>query len=255
MQGLHVTQVLLLFSFTYRQISYPCAIVKWFVPAADEPCDQTGMWLQKPDLNLDGQRVISVIHLDSVMRAAHLIGVYGIPFIELGDFRQVAPIVPNGGPHAILQASIKSSFLWPVMHILRLTTPICTAHDPEYTALIDTISEDFTHNKVSVSFLTATTSIDDCIDFLYPSHILPDATLCLNRAFLSPLHADVDNFNSVVLAAHLGDDMLYYSSNALQESDTVDALELLPDYFAQLKHAGVPDQELALKVGSICTIE
>ncbi|THH16005.1 hypothetical protein EW146_g4567 [Bondarzewia mesenterica] len=77
MQGLHVAQVLLLFSFTYRQISYPCAIVKWFVPAADEPCDQTGIWLQKPDLDLDGQRVISVIHLDSVMRAAHLIGVYG----------------------------------------------------------------------------------------------------------------------------------------------------------------------------------
>ncbi|THH19839.1 hypothetical protein EW146_g1372 [Bondarzewia mesenterica] len=54
--------------------------------------------------------------------------------------------------------------------------------------------------------------------------------------------------------AHSGDELLYYSSDALEESDTADAPELLPDYFSQLKQAGVPDHELTLKTGSICTI-
>ncbi|KAG1855567.1 hypothetical protein F4604DRAFT_1883217 [Suillus subluteus] len=71
-QGLYIAQVILFFSFTYQ--------VHWFTPIGDEPCELTGMWMIEPEWedDLDSkQRVVSVIHLDSIMRAAHLIGVYG----------------------------------------------------------------------------------------------------------------------------------------------------------------------------------
>lgn len=77
MRGLHAAHVLLLFSFKYRGERYPCALVQWFVPFGDEPCEDTGMWVVVPDLDADGRRITSVIHLDCILRGAHLIGVYG----------------------------------------------------------------------------------------------------------------------------------------------------------------------------------
>jgi hypothetical protein len=80
-KGLYVAQVVLLFSFEFRSVHYPCALVKWFTQVGDEPCPITGMWMVQPehydDDQDEGSRVISVIHLDSVLRPAHLIPVFG----------------------------------------------------------------------------------------------------------------------------------------------------------------------------------
>jgi hypothetical protein len=77
-RGLHVVRALLFFSFTYRNIRYPCALVQWFLPIGDEPDEITGMFIVEPELDSDGTRTISVIHLDTVLRAAHLIPCFGI---------------------------------------------------------------------------------------------------------------------------------------------------------------------------------
>lgn len=75
-RGLSVVRVHLLFSFKYANgVTYPCALVSWFVPIGDSPCDETGMWIVEPLVDDHGRRVISVIHLDCMLRAAHLIGV------------------------------------------------------------------------------------------------------------------------------------------------------------------------------------
>ncbi|KAH9886281.1 hypothetical protein C8Q73DRAFT_658720 [Cubamyces lactineus] len=77
-RGLAVVRVHLLFSFkTAAGILYSCALVSWFVPSRDTPCDETGMWIVEPQLDLHGLPVMSVISLDCVLRAAHLIGVAG----------------------------------------------------------------------------------------------------------------------------------------------------------------------------------
>ena len=80
MGGLHVVQVLLLFQFTYMGKMYPCALVRWFLPVGDHPCLRTGMWMVKPQF-YGRNPVTSVIHIDSVMCGAHLIGMYGIDFL------------------------------------------------------------------------------------------------------------------------------------------------------------------------------
>ena len=79
--GLYVLRTLNFFSFHYRGVFYPCALVEWFTTLGDEPCRDTGMWKVKPDLQEDGQRVTSVVHLDCILRGAHLIGVYGDNFL------------------------------------------------------------------------------------------------------------------------------------------------------------------------------
>lgn len=75
-RGLHVVRVRLFFSFSYAGVVYPCALVEWFVPQDIRPCGLTGMWVVEPGM-ARGRRIMSVVHTDTILRGAHLIGVYG----------------------------------------------------------------------------------------------------------------------------------------------------------------------------------
>ncbi|KAF7350244.1 hypothetical protein MVEN_01327900 [Mycena venus] len=76
-RGLHAARVLAFMSLKVSGVVYPCALVTWFSAIGDEPCPDVGMWMVEPDLDADGEREMSVIHLDSILHAAHLIPVYG----------------------------------------------------------------------------------------------------------------------------------------------------------------------------------
>ncbi|KAI0283466.1 hypothetical protein BC826DRAFT_1093834 [Russula brevipes] len=41
------------------------------------PCEDTGLWRVEPDYDARGQRLASVVHVDTILRGAHLIGVSG----------------------------------------------------------------------------------------------------------------------------------------------------------------------------------
>jgi hypothetical protein len=84
MRGLDVGRVWLLFSFDFRGITYPCALIRWFSRLGDKPDANTGMWVVEPDSYDDGSPRESVIHLDCILRGAHLIGVYGEGFLPSG---------------------------------------------------------------------------------------------------------------------------------------------------------------------------
>ena len=81
MRGLDIARVRLFFHFNYNGTMYPCALVHWFSRVSNAPDEANGMWIVEPDLNADGSPCESVIHLDCILRAAHLIGVYGDEFL------------------------------------------------------------------------------------------------------------------------------------------------------------------------------
>ena len=70
----------------------------------------------------------------------------GIPFIGLGDFHQVAPVISGAGEWPSLAASVKSSSLWKEMRIFMLATSIRSVNDLEYTHMVDDIGEDSSGN-------------------------------------------------------------------------------------------------------------
>lgn len=76
MAGLNVTQVQLFFSFTVNGIQYPCALIHWFTRIGDRPDKAIGMWIVEPDDVLYGAPSAAVIHLDTILRAAHLLPVF-----------------------------------------------------------------------------------------------------------------------------------------------------------------------------------
>ncbi|KAH7928302.1 hypothetical protein BV22DRAFT_1103185 [Leucogyrophana mollusca] len=81
MRGLEIARVLCFFSFQYNGNYYPCAVVRWFDKVRNNPDEDTGMWMVRPALNSDQTPAISVIHVDAIYRAAHLIPIYGSEFI------------------------------------------------------------------------------------------------------------------------------------------------------------------------------
>ncbi|KAF8545954.1 hypothetical protein OG21DRAFT_1491733 [Imleria badia] len=81
MNGLEVAHVLAFFTFDFKGTYYPCAAVHWFDLVEDWPDEDTGMWLVRPQFDQQHQCGISIIHIDSIYRAAHLIPVYRKHFI------------------------------------------------------------------------------------------------------------------------------------------------------------------------------
>lgn len=87
MLGLDVAQVKAFLSFTYGSRVYNCALVSWFSRLGEKPDETTRMWMLEAayddedheDDNRDNekQRYNSIISMDSVVRAAHLIPIFG----------------------------------------------------------------------------------------------------------------------------------------------------------------------------------
>ena len=77
MSGTDVAQVKLFLSFHYEGIEYWCTLVDWFSRIGDGPDEDTSMWVVERDVDLYGNQISQVIHIDTVIRCTHLIGVYG----------------------------------------------------------------------------------------------------------------------------------------------------------------------------------
>lgn len=74
--GMVVARVLRFISFVHDEIFYPCALVNWYLPEDNEPDEVSGMWVVKPEKE-NGRRTIGLVHLDSIVRACHLMPVFG----------------------------------------------------------------------------------------------------------------------------------------------------------------------------------
>ncbi|KAI0323168.1 hypothetical protein GY45DRAFT_1265050, partial [Cubamyces sp. BRFM 1775] len=73
--GLDVGQVKAFISFKYGGLIYQCALVHWYQRVGSTPDEDTGMWIVKPSKLRGGLPLLSIIHVDTIYRAAHLIGV------------------------------------------------------------------------------------------------------------------------------------------------------------------------------------
>jgi len=75
MSDLLVARVLTFFSFTFDGDQHQCALVHWYSIFGDQPDPDNGMWVVTPDYS-GSARNLSVIHIDSIFRAAHLLPIF-----------------------------------------------------------------------------------------------------------------------------------------------------------------------------------
>ena len=81
-RGLLVGRVYLFFSFQLNGVTHPCALLHWYTPFANGPDPDTGMWVVQPENDAAGYRNVGVIHIDSIVRAAHLLPIFGQAFVD-----------------------------------------------------------------------------------------------------------------------------------------------------------------------------
>ncbi|KAJ6612468.1 hypothetical protein B0H10DRAFT_2052194 [Mycena sp. CBHHK59/15] len=86
-RGMSVVRVQLFFSFTHDGVDYSCALVEWFKKVGRSPDIETGMWIIEPEMK-GHARLTTIVHLDTLLRGAHLIPVYGTGHIPVG-FRYI----------------------------------------------------------------------------------------------------------------------------------------------------------------------
>jgi hypothetical protein len=75
MRGLDIARIFAFFSVNVNNTAYPCALAQWFSRMGNEPDADTGMWMVQPE------EARAIIHLDCIVRAAHLIPAYGKDFL------------------------------------------------------------------------------------------------------------------------------------------------------------------------------
>ena len=75
MSNFLIARVLMFFSFTINGKLHQCALVHWFSVSGDQPDPDNGMWVVTPDY-FGGAQNLSVIHIDSIFRAAHLLPIF-----------------------------------------------------------------------------------------------------------------------------------------------------------------------------------
>jgi hypothetical protein len=77
MLGMVIARVFLFFSFQYRHKDFACAFVQWFVRESDDPDEDMGQWVVRPELDDWGSPSFAVIDVDTIARGAHLLPIYG----------------------------------------------------------------------------------------------------------------------------------------------------------------------------------
>jgi len=65
------------FSIHHNRAHFPCAFVSWYSTIGTTLCAETGMWKVEPDFDNTGNLAMSIIHLDSMVHGAHLMGIAG----------------------------------------------------------------------------------------------------------------------------------------------------------------------------------
>ena len=83
MQAFDIARVHAFFLFTnISGIHYSCAIVSWFDKVGDSPDEDTGMWIVRPSYLHNHSSNFTIIHINAIYRAAHLIPIYGTNHIS-----------------------------------------------------------------------------------------------------------------------------------------------------------------------------
>ena len=192
-----------------------------------------------------------------------------------GDFRQILPVIPGGTRQDIVHASLNSSYIWDDCTVLELTTNMRlrggsdNCNIQEIKDFGDWILKMGDGRLGGANDGEATVDIPDdllitdnvnpipsLVEFVYPSFLnnLHDSSFFQEWAILAPTHEVVEVINDHLLSQIPGDEVVYYSSDSICESEGLDNdyTESLysPEVLNGLKLSGIPNHKLALKVGA-----
>lgn len=133
-----------------------------------------------------------------------------------GDFRQTLPIIVRGSRSETIDASLVKYTLWQNIRKLKLVTNMREREDTPFIEFLLRIGEGREPNvyedsieippSMLIPFVDPITSLDDLIQFVYPSfdYLSVDSFLSINRVVLTPKNDCVSEINDFLIDRFLG---------------------------------------------------
>jgi hypothetical protein len=174
-----------------------------------------------------------------------------------GDFRQELPVVRKGSRGQIIDASLRSSFLWKEMRPLKLVRNMRAHNNPwfaDYLLRIGNGTEETDekgHIRLPQDICFPSTSevadIKKLIDHVFPAldHNMIDPGYMTSRAILSTKNDNIDVINLRMIERFQGEEKIYHSFNSAEDDPH--------GYYSQeflnnLTPNGLPPHALKLKI-------
>ncbi|XP_015969322.1 uncharacterized protein LOC107492779 [Arachis duranensis] len=198
----------------------------------------------------------------------------GITTVLGGDFRQILPVIPKGDRQDIIQACIKTSYLWQVCEVhslqqnMRLKADNLDSASKEQMRHFANWILDIGNGKHCPDSGEAWVTIDpdlmientdsgvrSIIENIYQDledHV-GESNFLVPRAILTPTNETVDLINDHILERIPAEESIYFSSDSICKADFhVEEQDLLypTEFLNTLKFPGFPPHTLRLKKGA-----
>ena len=188
----------------------------------------------------------------------------GIPVILGGDFAQIAPVIRYGDRTAIVNASIRQSYIWRQTEVvyLRINMRISgsSANDMHFKNWLNSITYTPQHQNALITlpeYINRTSSIEGLISKVYPPSFLAAAIqqpqLLYKTAILTTRNDTMDELNNLILNAMPGHATVLCSADVVEENNSEDneVYQVTSEYLQTLNPSNLPPARLSIKVGCI----
>ena len=198
--------------------------------------------------------------LRDVSKTDQLFG--GITVVFSGDWRQCLPIVKHGGRAEVLDACLKSSYIWKSVIVKNLTRNMrveITGESSYFSDLLMSLGDGSIKENIKIGehmiklpeeFFIDTNRGDHLVDAIFPnfSENYDDIAWVKSRAILCPTNEECRYINSLLLEQIPGSVYTYRSCDAVNESEA----HIYPTEFLNtIELPGIPPHNLELKNGAV----
>ena len=184
-----------------------------------------------------------------------------IVVVFAGDWRQCLPIVPRGSDAQIIDACLKSSYLWSIVKVHKLTENMrvkfsgsedCKAFSEYLLSIGDGLTGIDGTNEMEIPDdmqLPEEAGLEGLIDFVFPDLMAnaKDPTWLGERAILCPTNEQADEVNMRVADKFPGDYKIYKSCDTTENNSHEYPMEFLNS----MNLPGIAPHALFLKVGMV----
>ncbi|XP_053200752.1 uncharacterized protein LOC128385852 [Panonychus citri] len=203
-------------------------------------------------------RALSVV--DSLLR--DITGIQlpfgGKTFVFGGDFRQILPVVVNGGKAETINNCIKKSILWQHFKVMKLTNNMRAAESSQaFRDLILSIGDGTYPNQYGVVLLPPSIVLPQTSDIVQEvfgsdvNELLSNPDRFSSRSILCPKNIHCDDINHRILGMLSGESKTYLSLNTIEDSDDNSNFNYPTEFLDNLQISGLPPHKLELKKGAI----
>ena len=183
----------------------------------------------------------------------------GLTVLLAADWRQGLPVVPKGSRGQIVDACLRSSYIWNNVEVFRL--------DTNMRILVNGAAEEFANYLISCGDgelpiqqelgpfkvevpddIRFKGNLDGLIDWVFPNMTAnsTEPQWAASRGIICPTNVTVDTINSKVMGRFPGEERVYSSFDSVGEEEA----HLYPvEFLNTLCPSGMPPHKLSLKVG------